>query len=491
MDLSSTIENGSPSNFLWSPVSAHQAFSQVLLGSKESTQAELETLLGIKSADTAQYRSLNSGIKRGNSTLKVGNLMALAKGFKVTPSYSNSLQSRFGSQLLELDFANQPDASINEINNFVSSATEGKIEEILSSDQVDSLTRLVLVNAVYFKALWKMEFVESQSFETTFRGSRGDTRTTFMNRKMKVRVLDLGKYEMLELPYQDRDKSFLIVLPKDGESTDNIVENIKNTDFNRIRREPAKDTVVTIPKFSVEHRTNLKDMLRKLGVTSLFQPSANLKGISPENLSVSDAVQDAVIEVGEEGTEAAAATAIIIGLRTAQRTRQFFADRPFLFMVYDFGSQVPIFMGKLVDPAAAKVSVRSGVVPKSITTERTGLAQADATTANSQNCERYLSDYPNARENVNLCEQALGSKLLDWLRKFRTVCESSQNLLDNFQKNNCRSAWCESSKNRISIWTSMFSRRCDETTKQDKDAVFCRQTANKMSAYKSLGCTPI
>lgn len=126
------------------------------------------------------------------------------------------------------------------------------------------------------------------------------------------------------------------------------------------RNEKEDETIVTVPKFTIRETTFMKAELSRLGLGGLFSSTANLQGISAEPLYVSDAVQQAFIEVNEEGTEAAAATAVIIGLRTAKRTRQFFADRPFAFVVYDFSENIPIFAGKLNNPSTARVQPGAG-----------------------------------------------------------------------------------------------------------------------------------
>lgn len=211
-----------------------------------------------------------------------------------------------------------------------------------------------------------------------------------------------------------------------------------------------EDTTVSIPKFKIRHRTSLKEEMLKLGVSDLFSEEADLSGISNQPLSVTDAVQDAFIEVTEEGTEAAAATTVLIGLRTAKRNRQFFADHPFVFMVYDFNENIPLFLGKLQDPSSSgSVVLRIGASSSSgpenqnavnlnpVVTSTTPPPQIfnkpPPQISNRQNCERIYESFPNALQNSNLCDQAQQQKILDWLRQFRSVCESSKDLMDSFK----------------------------------------------------------
>jgi len=486
MELSSRIENSGEKNFVLSPYSAHSAFSQVLLGSQSNTKSQLESVLGIGAESTSEYARLKNSLRSGGATVKVANLMALAKGFKPRSKYTQDIRSRFGSELKELEFADitQRANSVKQVNDFVSSATNGKIEDLLSEDQVDALTRLLLINAVYFKALWKTSFRKQDTFPTAFRTPSGSVQADYMNAELKVRVKDAGNYEILELPYTDQNKALLVVLPKNGVSSDNIIQNIRNVNLNDIRNEKPEDTVVTLPRFKIRDRTFLKSIMQSMGLTALFGGSADLSGIGP-NLYVSDAVQDAFIEVNEEGTEAAAATAVIIGLRTARRKKQFFADRPFVFMVYDFQEGIPLFLGKVVNPGTSgSVALRSGpgVVGQEV------FEQAGKTTpsVNTEACRRYLEDYPNAHENMNLCRMAEQMKQFDWLTSFRTVCEKSQSLLNSFESNNCESSWCLHAESRHPQWTRDYARLCEGN--DPESPVQCRQLSNQISSYSQLSC---
>merc|ERR1712156_58727 len=173
-----------------------------------------------------------------------------------------------------------------------------------------------------------------------------------------IREFDFGSnslgsvQEILELPYEDPNRSMLIVLPNAGTSTQDLVQRLGGLDLASIRTNgKLAKTSIFIPKFKLKFKTYLKQQMEALGVRDLFAQSANLTGISDEALSASEAVHQAFIEVKEEGTEAAAATAAVVGLRTAQqRKREFFADRPFLFVVYDFEHGVTLFAGKVVNP---------------------------------------------------------------------------------------------------------------------------------------------
>jgi len=185
----------------------------------------------------------------------------------------------------------------------------------------------------------------------------------------KVRVLENYRQQLdiLELPYSDPSKAMLIVLPKPGVSTDRIVDRMDGLDLADVRiKGRLANTDISIPKFKLKYQTPLKEKMEKLGVQDLFsENAADLSGISNEPLYATEGVHQAFIEVNEEGTEAAAATAVIASVRTIHRTRRFIADRPFMFFVYDFDQNVALFAGKVVDPSNDEIIQRSAVVPSS------------------------------------------------------------------------------------------------------------------------------
>jgi len=149
------LEATSPSNFVFSPYSLHSVFTQLLLGSEGRTRSELETLLGVPASNTTtnKYSLITSGLKSGSSKLNVANHLAVAKGFKPKQRFRSLLNSGFSSDIKEYDFGVNKEKSVQQINDFVAQRTNGKIEDLLLEEDVDELTQLVLINAVYFKGV--------------------------------------------------------------------------------------------------------------------------------------------------------------------------------------------------------------------------------------------------------------------------------------------------------------------------------------------------
>ena len=245
-------------------------------------------------------------------------------------------------------------SSLFQINKYVEDVTNQKIKDLLANDDVDGLTRMVLINAVYFKATWQFAFNADETFEAGFNSPEGSVNVQYMSREADVRMLvdRERQLEILELPYEDPNRSMLIVLPNAGTSTQDLVQRLGGLDLASIRTNGRRAmTSIFIPKFKLKFKTYLKQQMEQLGVRDLFSLAADLSGISDEALSASEAVHQAFIEVNEEGTEAAAVTRLgTIAPLNVRLRRRFFADRPFLFVVYDFDQGVTLFAGKVVNP---------------------------------------------------------------------------------------------------------------------------------------------
>jgi len=503
------LEHSSPSNFVFSPYSLHSVFTQLLLGSEGSTRNQLEFVLGVSANNQTvdDYSFVSNGLRNGPSKLSVANHLAVARGFKPKQEFSNILARGFGSDIREYDFGTNKENSVFEINKFVYERTNGKIEDLLLDQDVDELTRLVLINAIYFKAVWKQSFDAEETFKTGFQSPiTGNIDTSFMNMEMKVRVLEdpINGIEILELPYADENKSMLFILP--NSTTNDISSRIAGINLADIRNLPRLDTVVTIPKFNMKYQTYLKEKMKNLGANDVFSQSANLRGISDEPLFATEGVHQAFIEVNEEGTEAAAATAVVVGLRTARRKRQFFANRPFLFMVYDFSHNVPLFAGKVVDPSNQILIQRPSPLPESDSAvdqnKSTENSQSDQNSVSNsgvqtnlpiktepslKSCERLLRDFPNALDNHRICMKVKADgKFLDWLRANRNLCEQSEDLYNNFLETNCGGHWCRMAQTDKSDWEKEKILKCREITNDNKQV--CKNLENKLKTIKELKC---
>merc|ERR1712032_993321 len=393
----------------------------------------------IGSTDPQSIVSLQSGQEQFTNRLLQQIESNTTTNFVLSP---HSIHSVF-SQLLQ----GSGGRTKAELENLLGDVTNQKIQDLLADNDVDGLTRMVLINAVYFKANWQFAFNAEETFESSFNSPEGSVSTQYMSREADVRMLvdRERQLEILELPYEDPNRSMLIVLPNAGTSTQDLVQRLGGLDLASIRTNGRRAmTSIFIPKFKLKFKTYLKQQMEQLGVRDLFSLAADLSGISDEALSASEAVHQAFIEVNEEGTEAAAATAAVVGLRTAQqRKREFFADRPFLFVVYDFAHGVTLFAGKVVNPNNANViQTRAALIQEPVIPARPAVAEAPS--ANSAVCSKMFRDFANSLDNSAICNKVESEgKKLDWLRKNRALCEESKDFFNNFMSKSCGALWCD------------------------------------------------
>jgi len=489
------IESNTTTNFVLSPHSIHSVFSQLLQGSGGETKAELENLLGVTASDSLveQYRILGQGLS--GEGFKQANLLAVANSFKPKREYRTSLNNGFQSDIREFDFGSNSLGSVQEINRYVEEVTNEKIKDLLADDDVDGLTRMVLINAVYFKANWQFAFNGEETFESSFNSPEGSVSTQYMSREADVRMLvdTERQLQILELPYEDPNRSMLIVLPNTGTSTHNLVQRLDGLDLASIRTNGTLATTsIFIPKFKLKFKTYLKQQMEQLGVRNLFTRTADLSGISNEALSASEAVHQAFIEVNEEGTEAAAATAAVVGLRTAQqRKREFFADRPFLFVVYDFAHEVTLFAGKVVNPNNANViQTRAALI------QEPASPAVAAPSANSEVCSKMFRDFPNSLDNSVICNKVESEgKKLDWLRKNRALCEESKDFFDNFMSKSCGDLWCDFAAPQLADWSAEANssgvggcQGVEGRVESVQTKRRCKTVKNKLKAAEFLQC---
>jgi len=497
--LLQSIESAENStNFVVSPYSLHSVFTGLLLGSKGETRSQLTELLGISGEPDSldRYQAVTRGLVEGKSKVQVSNMMALATGFKPKLNYTTTLSEVFGAEVKEFDFESQGPESVGQINNYVSERTNNKIRDLLSEDEVDGSTALILINAVYFKGVWKNQFNPEETFNKEFSNlTGGAVDTPFMYMEASLRILDdeNNGIEILELPYADPSKSMLIVLPKPNQSSYNISERISGLDLSKIRDLPLRATEIYVPKFTLKYQTPLQEKITNIGASKIFSQEADLSHISDQPLYVSGGVHQAFIEVNEEGTEAAAATAVQVNFKIARKTRQFFADRPFLFMIHDFSNNVTLFAGKVVDPSSPVLIQRRASLPLQEQPEQQSQnngvdGQKVKQNADPKTCGKLLRDFPNALDNFKICRKvAEEGKFLDWLKNHRQLCEESQDHYDTFMSRDCGPVWCQvAAKRNEDAWRKEKSEGCaviNDSNKQD-----CKNIDNKIKAISHLNC---
>jgi len=249
------------------------------------------------------------------------------------------------------------------INRWVAEKTNNKITEIVTPDAVNSLTRLVLVNAIYFKGDWLKKFNVSSTKDEGFHVSANESvkvKLMYMKAKFYYGVNSELNCQAIELPYAGENLSMFILLPDQATSLSQLEEKLTSADLVNVKEKFSMwslEVKLWLPRFSLDEKLSLAEVLGQMGMGDLFTLGvADLSGIDgSKELFVSKVLHRAVVEVNEEGTEAAAATAVVMMMRSAviQKEINFRADRPFLFFIQDKATKSILFLGRLVKPPGA------------------------------------------------------------------------------------------------------------------------------------------
>lgn len=359
----------SQGNVFFSPHSISLALAMTYPGARGQTASQMKTALRFTLPDPSLHRAFNAldlslqtaSSKDGNVQLDVANAVWGQAGHQFVPEYLDRLARDYGAGLYLLDFASAPEPSRSTINAWVAARTRDKIEELLPSGSVSELTRLVLTNAVYFYGRWLRTFDRAATRERDF--------TTGSGRVVRAPMMSLdvgdelelpyaeqaGEFQALELPYSGGRLAMLVLLP--AESRYDAFE--RSLDGARLAAiaNALSDTrlaEVQLPKFEFTSESiSLKPLLAALGMLDAFAPGlADFSGIDgSRELFVEDVVHKAFVSVDESGTEAAAATGVVVGVTAApQRQVRFVVDRPFVLLIRDRLTGTILFMGRITDP---------------------------------------------------------------------------------------------------------------------------------------------
>ncbi|NXG14649.1 OVALX protein, partial [Grallaria varia] len=232
-----------------------------------------------------------------------------------------------------------------------------RVQDLLEPGSVDLHTVLVLVNAIYFKGIWKAAFQEEDTQEVPFNVTEQESRLVQMmcqNSTFKVARVAAEKIKVLELPYASGELSLLVLLPDDIsglEQLENKINFDKLTEWTSPSVMEKKRVKVFLPRMKIEEKYNLTSVLTTLGMTDLFSPLANLSGISPaESLKVSEAIHEAYLEVTEEGTEATGSAVVTGDIQHSSEFEEFRADHPFLLLIRHNPSNMILFFGRYCSP---------------------------------------------------------------------------------------------------------------------------------------------
>uniref|UniRef100_A0A8C3QYA1 Leukocyte elastase inhibitor n=1 Tax=Cyanoderma ruficeps TaxID=181631 RepID=A0A8C3QYA1_9PASS len=361
-------EKNSGQNVFFSPFSISSALSMVLLGSRGSTEAQISKVLSLKNAQDAHngYQSLLSEINdpKTKYILRTANRLYGEKTLEFLPSFLESSQKSYHAGLEQMDFLHAWEDSRKQINGWVEERTEGKIQNLLAEGILNSLTRLVLVNAIYFKGNWEEQFNKQSTTEREFHINKNETRPVqmmFKEANFNMTYIGALQTKILELPYEGNELSMIILLPdaiQDGstglERLERELTYEKLMDWIRPEMMRSTELMVSLPTFKLEEDYDLKPILRSMGMLDAFESGkADFSGISSgKELMLSEVIHKSFVEVNEEGTEAAAATAAVVIPYCGRigPKLKFTADHPFLFFIRHNRTGSILFCGRFCCP---------------------------------------------------------------------------------------------------------------------------------------------
>jgi serpin B len=356
-------------NLFFSPYSISEALAMTYGGARGETAKQMAAALQFTLAQNALHPAFNNIdqelAKRGKGALgadgkgfrlKVVNAIWGQQGFKFSQPYLDLLAQNYGAGLRLQDFVKAPDPSRQTINQWVSDQTEARIKDLLPPGSVTNLTRLVLTNAIYFNAAWQSQFQKTSTRDGQFTlANRSQITVPMMYQMKNFNYAEGDNYQAIELPYDGNELSMVIILPgaeqyKAYESAltypqvTGIIQNLKS---NQVK--------LTMPKFKIESQFGLKKSLSDLGMPVAFAPGqADFSGIDgAKDLYISDVMHKSFVNVDESGTEAAAATGVIVGTTAMPaKVYEMTLDHPFIFFIRDIKTGTIIFLGRVSNPGA-------------------------------------------------------------------------------------------------------------------------------------------
>ena len=363
IDLYHQLSASAPrGNIFYSPLSVSAALAMTYLGARAKTADEMATVLGFSGQDVhPTFKRILTTLDdpTNNYTLAIANRLFASDVFQFKPAYIEKAEEYYSAGLEALNFRKDPEGSRAVINDWVENKTLDKIIDFLPPGSVTSSTIMFLVNAIYFKGLWKFPFDKKVTENMPFIVS--ETSIVDMEFMTLTKRFNLWKRDdlgarIVEIPYEGGEVSMFIILPNDKQGLAKVERKL--TLSSLVHGTGDKSNPINIrlimPKFKLEKTANLKTMLFAMGIKQLFMSDANLTGIGP-NLMVQEVTHEAFVDVNEEGTEAAAVTGVQIVLTSVQLTEEFKADHPFLFYIQEKTTDSILFMGRLTespDPSA-------------------------------------------------------------------------------------------------------------------------------------------
>ena len=364
-----------PGNLFFSPESISTALAMTYAGARGETATEMANTLHFTLPPDKLHPAMGQLLQGLNAAhdgyqLKVANALWAQEGYNFVDDFLKLTKDKYGAGLNQVDFKGDSEAARQTINSWVEEQTENKIKDLIGPGVLDTKTRLVLTNAIYFKGDWQKQFKKEDTKDEDFHLSSTQTlKASLMHIASGFNYYETPIFQALEIAYKNKELSMIAFLPKDADGLAAFEQTMTADNLQQWlgRLMPVEKVIVTIPKFKMESQVGLNDLLQTMGMKQAFNGKiADFSGIAPReemqhngNLYISAVVHKAYVDFNEEGTEAAAATAMAITVAVCAGCKPpppplppiFLADHPFLFLIRDNRSSCILFMGRVAAPS--------------------------------------------------------------------------------------------------------------------------------------------
>lgn len=377
LELYAELAKSKSNNLFFSPYSLSTALAMTYAGASENTAAQMSQVLHFPEVsaefNTAFYHlqnNINDAARKGNNLeLNIANALWGQKGHPFSPEFIESLGNYYQAPLQQVNFKADFQNIRQQINNWVEGKTNSKIKDLIKPGLLDHLTRLVLVNAIYFKGNWANPFDKNHTKDAPFWLSFAQqTSVPMMTQKGLFGYMENSNIQALELSYASKSQnsdsietssysenalSMVILLPRQRDGLANLETMLTDTNLDQWLADLRwKKVKISLPKFKISAEFELSKTLEKMGMADAFGEKADFSGMDgSKKLQISEVVHKAFVDVNEEGTEAAAATGVMITTRgLPPPDPEFIADHPFIFLIRHNSSNSILFMGRVTNP---------------------------------------------------------------------------------------------------------------------------------------------
>jgi serpin B len=348
-------------NIFFSPYSISTALVMTYAGARNETEKQMAETLHFDLPREKLHQAFNKIVsnldkdKKGYE-LNIANALWGQKGYRFLPEFLGLTNKYYGAGLKEVDFEGAAEDARQAINKWVEKETKDKIKDLIKKTDITPLTRLILTNAIYFKGDWVLQFDKSKTKNTPFilvKGDKIDVPVMQQKKAQDFKYQEIDSLQILELPYIGENLSMIILLPQRNDGINDLEKKLTIENLERWLSAMDKEKVdAYIPKFKMTCGFNLKEVLTAMGMKDAFISKADFSGMTGNReLCISEVIHKAFVDVNEEGTEAAAATAVVMRAKGIPPPPiEFKADHPFIFLIRDMKTETILFMGRVMNP---------------------------------------------------------------------------------------------------------------------------------------------